>query len=101
MSAQALTVDGTERFDLAFGEPLRRRQPARLGIELRDGRRGSVPLLLRIDTPSKRPTSWQEGSCRMHSNSCSKRNTLGNQSTRDEHDNYMAQTGSKNGAGDG
>lgn len=61
MSAQALTVDGTERFDLAFGEPLRRRQPARLGIELRDGRRGSVPLLLRIDTPSKRPTSWQEG----------------------------------------
>jgi hypothetical protein len=100
VSAQTLALDGTERFDLALGEPLRPRQPANLGIERRDGRE-PVPLPLRIDAPSKRPTSWQEGSCRMCSSSCSRRNTLGNQSRRDEHDNHVAQTGGKNGAGDG
>jgi aconitate hydratase len=51
VSAQTLALDGTERFDLALGEPLRPRQLANLGIERRDGRRESVPLLLRIDTP--------------------------------------------------
>jgi aconitate hydratase len=51
VSAQTLGLDGTERFDLVSGEPLRPRQPARLHIERRDGRRQSVPLLLRIDTP--------------------------------------------------
>jgi aconitate hydratase len=51
VSAQTLALDGTERFDLALGEPLRPRQPANLSIERRDGRRESVPLLLRIDTP--------------------------------------------------
>lgn len=51
VSAQTLGLDGTERFDLALGEPLRPRQPATLHIERRDGRRQSVPLLLRIDTP--------------------------------------------------
>ena len=51
VSAQTLALDGTERFDLALGEPLRPRQPAKLHIERRDGRRESVPLLLRIDTP--------------------------------------------------
>ena len=51
VSAQTLGLDGTERFDLVTGEPLRPRQRARLHIERRDGRRQSVPLLLRIDTP--------------------------------------------------
>jgi aconitate hydratase len=51
VSAQTLALDGTERFDLVLGEPLRPRQPATLSIERRDGRRESVPLLLRIDTP--------------------------------------------------
>ena len=51
MGAQTLALDGTERFDLALIEPLRPRQPASLHIERRDGRRDSVPMLLRIDTP--------------------------------------------------
>jgi len=50
VSAQTLALNGTERFDLALGEPLRPRQPANLLIERPDGRRESVPLLLRIDT---------------------------------------------------
>ena len=51
VSAQTLALDGTERFDLALGEPLRPRQSGTLHIERRDGRRESVRLLLRIDTP--------------------------------------------------
>ena len=51
VSAQTLALDGTERFDLGLGEPLRPRQPADLRIERQDGRHESVPLLLRIDTP--------------------------------------------------
>jgi aconitate hydratase len=50
VSAQTLALDGTESFDLALGEPLRPRQAANLHIERRDGRRQSVPVLLRIDT---------------------------------------------------
>ena len=38
-------------FDLGWARPLRPRQPATLRIERRDGRRESVPLVLRIDTP--------------------------------------------------
>lgn len=51
VSAQTLGLDGTERFDLVTSEPPRPRQPAHLHIERRDGRRQSIPLLLRIDTP--------------------------------------------------
>jgi aconitate hydratase len=51
VSAQTLALDGTERFDLTLGEPLRPRQPAKLRIERQDGRHESVPLQLRIDTP--------------------------------------------------
>ena len=51
VSAQTLGLDGTERFDLELGAPLRPRQPANLHIKRRDGRRESVPLVLRIDTP--------------------------------------------------
>jgi aconitate hydratase len=51
VSAQTLALDGSERFDLALGAPLRPRQPANLHIERLDGRRESVALLLRIDTP--------------------------------------------------
>ena len=51
VSAQTLALDGTERFDLTLGAPLRPRQPATLHIERPDGRREPVPLLLRIDTP--------------------------------------------------
>jgi aconitate hydratase len=51
VNAQTLGLDGTERFDLMVGAALRPRQPATLYIERRDGRRDSVPLVLRIDTP--------------------------------------------------
>jgi aconitate hydratase len=51
VSAQTLELDGTERFDLKVGAALRPRQPATLHIERPDGRRDSVPLVLRIDTP--------------------------------------------------
>ena len=51
VSAQTLGLDGTERFDVVTSEPPRPRQPAHLHIERRDGRRQSIPLLLRIDTP--------------------------------------------------
>ena len=51
LSAQSLALDGTELFDLTLGEPPRPRQPATLHITRRDGRRESVPLVLRIDTP--------------------------------------------------
>jgi aconitate hydratase len=51
VNAQTLELDGTERFDLTVGAALRPRQPATLCIERRDGRRDSVPLVLRIDTP--------------------------------------------------
>ena len=50
VTAQTLELDGTERFDLEVGEPLRPRQWATLHIERRDGRRESVSLQLRIDT---------------------------------------------------
>ena len=51
VSAETLGLDGTERFDLKVGATLRPRQPAELRIERRDGRRDTVPLVLRIDTP--------------------------------------------------
>jgi aconitate hydratase len=51
VSTQTLGLDGTERFDLTAGAPLRPRQAATLHIERRDGRRESVALVLRIDTP--------------------------------------------------
>ena len=51
VSAQTLELDGTERFDLTLGGTLRPRQSVALQIERRDGRRDSVPVVLRIDTP--------------------------------------------------
>jgi len=51
VSALTLGLDGTERFDLELGAPLRPRQPATLHIERQHGQRESVPLVLRIDTP--------------------------------------------------
>jgi aconitate hydratase len=51
VSAQTLGLDGTERFDIVLDGPLEPRQSARLGIARRDGRKESVPLVLRIDTP--------------------------------------------------
>jgi aconitate hydratase len=51
VSARTLGLEGTERFDLEVGSALRPRQPAILHIQRRDGRRDSVPLVLRIDTP--------------------------------------------------
>jgi aconitate hydratase len=51
VSAQSLALDGSERFDLVVEEPARTRQPGTLRIERRDGRRDSIPLLVRIDTP--------------------------------------------------
>ncbi len=50
-SAQSLRLDGSERFDLVVEDLTRTRQPATLRIERRDGRRDSIPLLVRIDTP--------------------------------------------------
>jgi aconitate hydratase len=51
VSAQTLELDGTERFALKLDGTLRPRQPAILEIERQDGRRDSVSLVLRIDTP--------------------------------------------------
>ncbi len=51
VSAQTLGLDGTERFDLEVSTPLHPRQAATLHIERTDGRRESVPLVVRIDTP--------------------------------------------------
>ena len=51
VSAETLALDGTERFDLELDTPLHPRQPATLRVERTDGRRESVPLVLRIDTP--------------------------------------------------
>jgi aconitate hydratase len=51
VSAQSLALDGSERFDLALGELTRPGQPGTLRIERRDGRRESIPLVVRIDTP--------------------------------------------------
>jgi aconitate hydratase len=50
-SATTLDLDGTETFELEADATLRPRQPATLHIQRRDGRRDSVPLVLRIDTP--------------------------------------------------
>jgi aconitate hydratase len=49
--AKDLGLDGTERFDLVVAGPLVPGVSARLNIERRDGRRESVPLVVRIDTP--------------------------------------------------
>jgi aconitate hydratase len=49
--AEVLGLDGTERFALAVSGPLRPAVPASLNIERQDGRRDSVPLVVRIDTP--------------------------------------------------
>jgi len=51
ITAQTLGLDGTERFELTLEGPLQPRQSGLLGIERRDGRRDSVRLVLRIDTP--------------------------------------------------
>jgi aconitate hydratase len=51
ISAQTLGLDGTERFDVVLDGPLEPGQSASLDIERRDGRKNSVPLVLRIDTP--------------------------------------------------
>jgi aconitate hydratase len=51
VTARTLALDGTERFDLELGTPLRPRQTATLHITRQDGRRESVPLVLRVDTP--------------------------------------------------
>jgi aconitate hydratase len=51
VSAETLRLDGTERFDVVLDGPVAPRQSARLEIERLDGRKDSVPLVLRIDTP--------------------------------------------------
>jgi aconitate hydratase len=51
VTAQTLGLDGTERFTLTLEGPMQPRQSALLGIERRDGRRDSVRLKIRIDTP--------------------------------------------------
>ena len=51
VSAHTLGLDGTERFDLALSGTLGPRAQVTLGIERRDGRRESLPVLVRIDTP--------------------------------------------------
>jgi aconitate hydratase len=51
VSSQTLALDGTELFELKVDAPLQPRQSALLLIDRRDGRRDSVRLKLRIDTP--------------------------------------------------
>jgi aconitate hydratase len=50
-SAETLALDGTERFDLLGLGELRPRQQVMLQISRADGRRDTVPLTVRIDTP--------------------------------------------------
>src|SRR5688572_9898207 len=51
VSAQSLALDGSERFDLVLDGAPRTGQPGTLRIDRRDGRRESIALLVRIDTP--------------------------------------------------
>jgi aconitate hydratase len=51
VGAGELELDGSERFALAVSGPLRPGVPATLTIERQDGRRDSLTLLVRIDTP--------------------------------------------------
>jgi aconitate hydratase len=51
VTAETLGLDGSERFALTLEGPLLPRQAALLEIERRDGRRDTVRLTLRIDTP--------------------------------------------------
>jgi aconitate hydratase len=51
VSAQTLGLDGTERFDLELKEGVHPGAPAALHILRGGGRRETVPLVLRIDTP--------------------------------------------------
>jgi aconitate hydratase len=51
VSSETLAIDGTELFELKVDGPVQPRQSALLWIDRRDGRRDSVPLTLRIDTP--------------------------------------------------
>jgi aconitate hydratase len=51
LDASQLGLDGDERFALAVSGPLRPGLSASLNIEHDDGRRDSVPLVVRIDTP--------------------------------------------------
>ncbi|MFL6713675.1 MAG: aconitate hydratase [Sulfurifustis sp.] len=51
VSAEALGLDGTERFNLLLSESVQPRDSATLHIERRGGRRDSINLLVRIDTP--------------------------------------------------
>lgn len=51
VSADTLGLDGTERFDLQLSESVQPRDSATLHIQRSDGRRESVKLVVRIDTP--------------------------------------------------
>jgi aconitate hydratase len=51
LGAQELGLDGAEQFAVSVSGPLRPGVSATLGIERQDGRRDSVPLVVRIDTP--------------------------------------------------
>ena len=51
LGAEELRLDGSERFALRVSGPLRPGVTATLNIERQDGRRDSVPLVVRIDTP--------------------------------------------------
>jgi aconitate hydratase len=51
VSARTLELNGTERFDLELDVPLHPRQSAILHIQHRGGRRDSISLVVRIDTP--------------------------------------------------
>ena len=51
VSAQTLSLDGSERFDMELSAGVRPRETATLHTQRRVGRRDSVALVLRIDTP--------------------------------------------------
>jgi aconitate hydratase len=50
-SAKSLGLDGTERFDLSVAAQLRPLQEVSLTIHRAAGRRDTIPVILRIDTP--------------------------------------------------
>jgi aconitate hydratase len=51
-NARTLDLDGSETFDvLGIGQDLKPRQEASLVIHRSDGKTGTIPLTVRIDTP--------------------------------------------------
>ena len=80
VSAQTLALNGTERFDLALGEPLRPRSRRTCSSNVQTVGASRCHCCCESIRRSRRPTFWRADSCRTCSKSCSPgRNTLDDQ----------------------